>query len=174
MRIFLFLLLVMVFIPSDCFGDFYRWRDKDGVIHIVDDLHKVPEEYRDKVEVFKTFPRKKAPPSPRVVIPPPPSPAKKKKTYGGYTFEWWVETIGEKRQELEDLETRYEEMKSFITVFESGRRFGQIYPQKDIDRYKEYKDTLPALEKEIEALRDELDRLIRKARAAGVPREVWK
>jgi len=48
-------LVVMVFISA--FGSaqtlIYRWRDSDGTVHIVDDLNKVPINYREDMKVYR-------------------------------------------------------------------------------------------------------------------------
>jgi hypothetical protein len=49
----------------------YSWRDQTGKLHIVDDLNKVPVEYREDVKTYRVFPgRERKGPRPR--IPPRP------------------------------------------------------------------------------------------------------
>jgi hypothetical protein len=48
-------LVVMVFISASGSAQtlIYRWRDSDGTVHIVDDLNKVPINYREDVKVYR-------------------------------------------------------------------------------------------------------------------------
>jgi len=45
--------LVNLSLPQGGFSEFYRYVDKDGKIFYIDDLSRVPPEYRDQVQVYK-------------------------------------------------------------------------------------------------------------------------
>jgi predicted aspartyl protease len=47
-----FFILFLIF-PMDLSAEFYKYVDQEGSIFYVDDLGKVPPEYRDQIEVFK-------------------------------------------------------------------------------------------------------------------------
>ena len=52
--LFIFLYLFMcLFIVKGVFAEFYRYVDKDGVVHFVDDKTGVPREYLDTLRVYK-------------------------------------------------------------------------------------------------------------------------
>ena len=48
----LFLLLGLS-VPSGVYSEFFRYVDKDGKVHYVDDLSRSPPEYRDDLKVYK-------------------------------------------------------------------------------------------------------------------------
>ncbi len=39
--------------PADVFSEFYKYRDKNGNVRFVDELHHVPMEYRDQLNVYE-------------------------------------------------------------------------------------------------------------------------
>jgi predicted aspartyl protease len=58
-RAVLFILVligVLVLFPLAPRADLYKYVDKNGTIHFVDDLGKVPEEYRDQITVYEDKP----------------------------------------------------------------------------------------------------------------------
>ena len=172
MRIIIPAIMVIFLSAAVCHADFYQWVDRSGVLHIADDLHKVPEEYRDRVKVFRTEAR---PEKKRGIEPTPPAPVTepKKELYGDRPLEWWVETFRQKTKEISELEKTYNNKKRYVEIFESGRRFGGvIYGDKEIELYNAYKKDLPELEKAINERKDELEELRRKATIYGVPRDV--
>ncbi len=178
MKLIVFILVLLFFTLSAARADIYYWTDEKGVLHITDDLQKVPEEYRGSVTVIeqKPVPAKKAParerPAPSISVPERRPPGVKEELYGGYPLSWWKVSFRKKTQEIEQAELEYLRKRQFVNVFESGRRFGQTYGEKDIDTYERYKDELPELEEKVKRLKDELEELRRKARLAGVPRQV--
>jgi hypothetical protein len=54
-------LLLLVFISQAAFADVYHWTDKQGVLHITNDIGNVPEEYRSEAEVIVTEPVEEEP-----------------------------------------------------------------------------------------------------------------
>ena len=50
MRLGVFIaLFIFLALGGPCYADFYKWVDKDGVVHITDDIMKVPEGLRGKL-----------------------------------------------------------------------------------------------------------------------------
>ena len=50
---FLVLLSVSLFFPLKLHSEFYKYVDKNGHLHFVDDKSKIPPEYRDNLTVYK-------------------------------------------------------------------------------------------------------------------------
>ena len=156
-------------LPAPSAADLYRWTDSDGVIHITDDLGRVPERRRHGVETFKSTPVEEAPtPPPRIVR----KERKGAELYGDHPVEWWLNTFRKKRSEIQSLEAGIESKKQFISVFDGGRRFGQIYGKEEIKRYERYKVEVAEDFTRLEELKGALTELERKARIYGVPKEV--
>lgn len=49
----LFIVFVTFVFPFESHSAFYKYIDKEGKIHFVDDLSKIPMEYRDTIEAYK-------------------------------------------------------------------------------------------------------------------------
>ncbi|MBW2040280.1 MAG: clan AA aspartic protease [Deltaproteobacteria bacterium] len=49
----LFLLVLTLLFPIELRSEFYKYIDRDGTIHFVDDESKIPNEYRDNVTVYE-------------------------------------------------------------------------------------------------------------------------
>ena len=164
-----FMLLVL---PSDSSAALYRWTDSDGVLHITDDLGKVPPAKRYKVQTLESTPAEKAPaPSPA----PSASVVKERKgakLYGDHPVEWWLNTLRKKRSDIQSIEAGVQSKKQFISVFEGGRRFGQIYGPEDVKKYELFKVEITEDASRLETAKAELADLERKARIFGVPEGV--
>lgn len=168
-KIFLTLLAVS-FLASSALADLYQWTDKEGVLHLTNDIGSVPEDYRGKVKVYKSAPAEKK----KEAVPEaqPPEQEKGEELYGDQTLDWWKETFRKKTEDLQALEAGYNAKKQFIAVFEGGRRFGQVFSTEDVETYNRYLKELPRDEASLNALKDELSELRRKARILGVPKSV--
>ena len=165
-------LLAFCVVPGVSCAELYQWTDKDGVLHITDDLGKVPEDKRWKVKKFETTPAvKEAPESavPAEVVVPE---EHKGDLYGDETLEWWVNTFKKKNDEAQAVEGRLAARKQFIDVFEGGRRLGQVYAEEDVKKYQGFKEGLPKDEAELVGLKAELGELRRQATIHGVPKEI--
>lgn len=155
------------------YADLYQWTDKEGVIHITNDLQNVPEGLRGKVKVFKSTPVEKAPMGgPPVHEMPKQYEEKKQELYGDETLEWWLQTFRKKDDEISSAQTAIAVKRQFMDIFEGGRRLGQVYGSTEVETYEKYKLEFPADEERLKALKDEKEELLRKARIFGVPKEI--
>ncbi len=164
---------VLLLSASVAFAEIYEWKDRDGVVHLTDRIQNVPEEYRDSMKVHSTTPTERV----ETQEPAPEKPSEGAEQapsdlYGDQPLEWWVNAFSSKKAEINALESSIKSKKQLIGVFESGRRFGQVFEQKDIDTYERYMRELPGDEEKLSGLQEDLSDLRRKATRAGVPREV--
>lgn len=179
MKAFILAMAAVFFLAATAHADIYQWKDKAGNTHITDSLEKVPREYRSKVEVRKTGPRQ-APQEKGPIQSAPAAgvgeevapPDVGQEVYGDKTIEWWKGEFAKRMKEISDMETAIDAKRQFISVFEKGRRVGQIYDKKDVDTYERYKQEVVDDEAKLVKLKDELEELRRQARFAGVPKEV--
>lgn len=108
----MFLLIVGIIVSSWMAHsqELYRWVDEKGVIHITDDLTKVPEKYRDQVQTKKPL-REPPPPSPipNQVGPPRESDSPPvTKDLLGRGEEWWQAKAKEWDDKLIEAQKNYE------------------------------------------------------------------
>jgi hypothetical protein len=173
--IFQFIFIAVLLGLSPAFADIYRWTDEEGVLHIADDMHKVPEKYRGKVDVIKTGPEDEEPPVEPFPPSPPAGPERRgegEELYDGRPLSWWKQQFDKINERIEAQEGAYNKKRQFVAVFEGGRRFGQVFEADQIETYKRYKKEIPRDEKNLEELNEELEELRRKAGSAGVPRHI--
>ena len=177
MRIIFKTFIFILILSSPAFADFYQWVDDKGVLHITDDLHKVPEKYRGKVKIFKTKPSDEyeepsPPPPPQRPYPMAPAVEEETRLYGDRPLSWWKETFEKTKEAIRKVKERMTIKRQYISVFEGGRRFGQIFAPEDVERYEKYKEELKEDQKELKRLEKELEELRRKATIYGVPRRI--
>lgn len=165
-------LMLMLLTASSAYAELYEWKDKDGVIHLTDDLGKVPVSERARVRTHAATPKKaleEAPPPSAPDQPPlPPSP----ELYGDQSLEWWLNTFRKKREETQSLESSIAAKEQYVSVFEGGRRLGQTFGKDEVERYVKSREEIRADKKRLKDLQDELDELTRKATIAGVPKAI--
>jgi len=170
MRPFL-VLVALLFAVSPAFADLYQWTDQQGVVHITDSLEKVPQAYRGKVRVIKEG-VKEAGPALETTTPPPLTTEPGAELYGDQTLEWWRQSFNRKRTDIDQLQSSINAKTEFMTLFESGRRVGQIYTPDQVARYNLYRSEMPEDLRRLSELREEYEELQRRATIAGVPREI--
>jgi hypothetical protein len=173
------ILLMLLALADAARADIYQWTDREGVLHMTDDLAKVPDEYADKAKVVKTRPaeRKDAAPGAedatgRAPVVQPIVPDEAVDLYGGETIEWWRKSFGTVREEIAALETNIAEKRRYTRAFEGGRRLGQVFGEAERSMYDRYNRELPEDEKRLVSANGELDGLLRMATSAGVPKDV--
>lgn len=164
-------LVFLMFGAASAYADLYQWKDAQGVIHITDSMEKVPQEFRERVRVYK-----ETPPSPEsglneAVSPPLPS-DKAEELYGDQTLEWWRQTFTRKRTDIDSLQTNVTNKTQFLEMFERGRRFGQTFEPQQVAQYNIYKEELPEDLRRLAEMREELEELQRRATIAGVPKDI--
>lgn len=192
----LVLLFTLLFItPAN--AEFYKWVDKDGVLHVVDDLHKVPQNERLNLGLSIEELEEAAKPSrKRAIKPTPPRPTKAAKPFkkvdpgaeifGDKTLEWWSRTFSRLRRERSELEKSILAKEEYKRVYEIGvrlkrkeemipeseRRYVREFTKETIETYKRYKKELPEDRERLAEKTEELEKLRRKAKNAAVPRKV--
>lgn len=164
-------LAALLFAASPALADLYQWTDQQGVIHITDSLDKVPPAYRGKVRVVKEGVKEEGP-SLEATTPPPLTAEPGAELYGDQTLEWWRQSFNRKRTDIDQLQTSINAKTEFMTLFESGRRVGQVYTPDQVARYNLYRGEMPEDLRRLSQLREEYEDLQRRATTVGVPREV--
>lgn len=168
----LFLLLTLATPAFSGVGDLYQWSDRDGNVHITDDLLNVPQEYRGKVRLFEsTHIEEDSPKQHKLDISPAPV-RSGEELFGDKPLSWWQWMLDAKRREVANAEQLVAERTRYIDVFEKGRRVGQRFTTEEFEAYKNYKEDLPAKNKRLTKLRSELEEFKRRARLAGVPKGI--
>jgi len=97
------------FLPPELRSEIYKYVDKNGTIHFVDDLTKVPEEYRNQVTV-----REDKPKEPSVEETPTTSEGEAEDSSAQQLEEWREE---KKREEEEKAQEAYEKgLETKVTI----------------------------------------------------------
>lgn len=189
MNSLLIVLLFFLFFAVPANAEFYRWIDKNGVIHFVDDLHKVPQEERhqlgldleelekeaealNKRGIQHTVPIKATTDAPSKAFIPSKKLDPGAELFGDKTLEWWRRTISRLKRERSELTQSIAAKDGYIKVYQSGRSFGRIYLQESIDRYDRYNKELFEDRKLLTEKETLLEDLLRSAKSAGVPRKI--
>jgi len=184
MKSLFIMLLLSLFAAAPAGAAIYRWLDTDGVIHYVNDLHKVPQKYRGQLGLDLEELEKEAEAINKRGIQPPPAREKPKaampskepnpgaELFGSKTLEWWIRTFSRVRREKSELTQAIAAKEEFLNIYEGGRGFGKIYTQKSIDRYSRYQEELPGEKERLARKEGVLEDLLRRARNASVPREI--
>ena len=168
-----FLLFVAAHPSFADIGTLFQWTDKEGVVHVTDDLLNVPPEYKDQVKTFEsTHVEEDFPDLPYRDTPSPPVGGGGAELYGGKPLGWWQWTLDKKREEVEKVSTMTTQWKQYITVYEKGRRFGQFFTEDEVESYERYKKDLPDQEARLKKIKEGFEELLRKAKVAGVPKKV--
>ena len=168
--------ILFILFSSNAVADLYQWQDEKGDIHIVDDMLLVPARYRNKVKVLKEKPAVEIPPSQQKLdeedVPQQPPAEEQEELYGDRPLRWWQTEFNIRKERTLELEKAIAEQKRYISIFEKGRGIGQIYSREDIEMYENYKKGLPDNEAELNRLKADIEDLLNRARASGVPKEI--
>lgn len=179
-----FLFTLVLIMPAS--AKLYKWRDSEGVLHVVDDLHMVPQKDMDKLgidldaleEEIRAPEKSIIKPAPQIQDAPTKTTIQKKpidpsdEMFDGKTLQWWVRTLNRIKREQSEIVRSMESKEEYIRIFEGGRKLGSIYNQNSVDRYTRYKRELPEDRETLKKKKDYLVKLIRRAKNAGVPRNV--
>ncbi len=171
--VFAFVLLL----PGLSFAEIYKWRDADGMLHVTDDLHKVPRKFRSGVETIPATPVTGTNTDTGIrnresSYVPAYERNREIDTPGGESLGWWESEFKRLRKKIKRLERNNKNMEQYIAVFEGGRRFGQVFGKEEVARYEEFKRDLPGDKKLLADVRTELVELTRKAEGSGVPPDI--
>ena len=130
----------------------YRWRDREGTVHIVDDLRKVPLPYREDMKIYRIPSTGRAEePSPRASLKPV---TRVKQGEGAGAGERPGEEIAmvrasitELRKRLERLRQERETKRMRIRMIRKRARGKTVYPERR---------ELETIDEEIDLLVDQL------------------
>ena len=172
--IFAILTLFLVFLVTPVHAELYKFTDSTGKVHFVDDVHKIPEKFRKGAEVVETKPLNLSDVDTTNEASGGATATDSEKTeiFGEKPLVWWEKQIKTLRIKEANAKETYKTMKDYVSVYEGGRRHARIFNDEEIKKYEEFKGKLPAAEKRIETIADELSNLLKKAKKAGVPKKV--
>lgn len=181
LNMFLFALIMVLAVPVA--AETYKWIDSRGTVSFTDDLAKVPERYRSKVETLgapppaaevttvevvqeeagsgqeaKVSPQDK----PENAVPPPKEEEKKKKTYGGKDEEAWKAEFGKLREEIKGIEEQIGEQKRRLADPSNMSRA----------EYRGIESSIKTLELRLADRKDKLQALNEAAAKADLPAEI--
>jgi chromosome segregation ATPase len=154
--------LIVIFILSPIVHGqtlIYSWRDSAGKVHIVDELNKVPVQYRDNMNIYRLSSRKGAK-KPRSKAPSEPVTKVKEveeEIVKGGAIEREMEevrgTINDVRDRLEAL-TQERETKRIRMIRQRGRGKSVVRERGELEEIAQEIETLTdQLEERMEALR---------------------
>ncbi len=149
----------------------YQWTDGKGVVHITDDLNKIPEKYRSNARRLETAPETSETPGPsgRPRISPAPGESQEEEREADLKEEW-QQRMKRAKERLADAERRYhalEEKRNNLLGSWGGPASGHLAGREEADRVDQ---EMKQVQKEIDADRNEVENVIPEAaRKAGVP-----
>lgn len=164
---------LLALLPAFALADIYRWTDTEGVLHITDDLDKIPHEYRNKIITTETEAAEngvKVDASKRDRAGDKPKDPETE-FYGDHPLNWWRLTFNRLHSEIDAASKELEQKEQFIDMFTRGRRLGQRNKPEDIETFKKYKVEMPLVKKRLKELEGKLEDLKRSARKNGVPKD---
>ncbi len=149
----------------------YQWTDGKGVVHITDDLNKIPEKYRSNARRLETAPETSETPGPSggTRISPGTGESQGEEREADLKEEW-QQRMKRAKERLADAERRYhalEEKRNNLLGSWGGPASGHLEGREEADRVDQ---ELKQVQKEIDADRNEVENVIPEAaRKAGVP-----
>ncbi len=150
-------LVLMVFISA--FGSaqtfMYSWRDKDGRVHIVNDLNKVPIHYREDMKVYR-IPSTREPKEARPKVPPRPVTRMGEREGGTLEGQPRGEGIGEISSSIAGLRERLEELREERET----KRIRMIRKRARGDTVVRENREIEEIDREMEVLTDQLGKRI--------------
>jgi hypothetical protein len=149
----------------------YQWTDGKGVVHITDDLNKIPEKSRSNARRLETSPGTAETPGPsgETGISPTPDKSAGDEREADLKEEWQLR-MKRAKERLADAERRYfalEEKRNNLLGSWGGPASGHLAGREEADRIDQ---EMKQVKKEIDAARNEVENVIPEdARKAGVP-----
>ena len=167
-----FIVLLMLFhlVPPCANAYFYQWTDAGGVVHLTDDLDKIPKPYQNKAKRLDVPDQAKPPKggapvpqaAPRASAPKPPTP-------GGHDESWWRGRMNALRSDLKALQSARSQKEDQLIKLQRERRIFQR--SRDREAVNAMQAKVSADEARISALLNQIDLLESEAARAGVPAE---
>jgi hypothetical protein len=160
--------LVLAAAPCAVAGVFYKWIDHDWVVHLTDDLAKIPKNHRDGGQeiVVSGEPNRPVPQT----SPSPESEAEKGKPSGdldlkGHDRQWWQSRMQEWRNRKANAEGKLADARDRLRRERfSDANVGTYQRQRDIaDEISNYEEQIREAERML------TDELPEEARKAGAP-----
>ncbi|HTF99005.1 MAG TPA: DUF4124 domain-containing protein, partial [Nitrospirota bacterium] len=149
----------------------YKWTDSKGVVHISDDLNKVPKQYRQNARRLESQAGEEEKPgasSPRVQKAPPVYDDAQEREAD--LKEEWQQRIRSAKQRLADAERRYQEIKKKrdeAVMSWGGPASGRLEGREEAAKLEE---EMNQVQREVEAARTEIEITIpNDARKKGIP-----
>ncbi len=152
-------------------GVLYQWTDGKGVVHITDDLNKIPQKYRSNARRLETAPGTAETPSTSggPAISPAPGESADEEREANLKEEWQLR-MKRAKEGLADAERRYralEEKRNNLLGSWGGPASGHLEVREEADRIDQ---EMKQVQKEINAAKNEVENVIPDdARKAGVP-----
>lgn len=150
----------------------YQWTDGKGVVHITDDLNKIPGKYRPNARRLETTPEAEGTPGgpgQQPGVSPPPGYSDDEERDADRKAEWQLR-MKVAKQKLADAERRYrelEEKKNILLQGWGGPASGHLEGREEADRIDQQ---MKQVQKEIDDARNYIEvGLPDEARKAGVP-----
>ncbi|ACH39334.1 protein of unknown function, DUF4124-containing [Citrifermentans bemidjiense Bem] len=172
-----FFLTISLLIPAPASSAFYQWTDAKGVVHMTDDAHKVPKQYKGKATRIEV----KEPARLPEAAPPEPGPAAdlaapaagrgEASVPGGHDETWWRAQFGELRSELKTLQAARSQKEQKLV--ELRRRRAIFQRSRDRAAINEAEAQASADDARIGDLLNRIAALDLAASKAGVPAE-WR
>jgi len=176
MKRYIFIVIFLfLFLPSFVLADIYYWTDKEGVMHITDDMEKIPLEYREKLTTMETSETvgpvrvKAVKRNEKKKVKDP-----EREIYGDYPLTWWRLSFNRLRSEINSSKKELKQKEDFMSMFRRGRRLGQHIKPENIETYKRYEVEIPLIKKRLLKNKKKMDDLKRRATNSGVPKEIRK
>ncbi len=175
MKRYIFIVIsLFLLLPSFVLADIYRWTDKEGIMHITDDMGKVPFEYREKISTMETDEPVKALKVRAVKNRRMKTESSELEVYGDHPLMWWRLSFVKLRSKIDSAKKELEQKEDFILMFRRGRRLGQHIKPKNIETFRRYEVEVPLIKERLLKNQKKMNDLRRRGRISGVPKEIRK
>jgi hypothetical protein len=152
-------------------GGLFTWTDKEGVVHMTDDLDKVPNEYRAKTQRIGNGGSGVAV-VPEVQSPTAPATKDQGKGNDAALKAQWQSRMLDAKRTLQNAENNYQQLEKRKSDLQAqwGSSGSALPPQSALDEMKQLDVDLSHAKAEIDSARDQINNVIPdEARRAGIP-----